>query len=318
GVGGLAGWGREPRSTGYPRQQPELPLAAEVQVRGIAVQCRAGRSQGAGTRGEGGVRLALVDVGGSGHGGLLRGYGWSVCGCGHGRWCGGSQRPLAAGGAVGPRRCAPVHGHVRQPYTIPIGCSRLEWVATKWFTQSRWAQCGPARCGPARSMPAQSGSPVSGSVRCSRQEGGPVADAPVPRGPRGHYRKSAERRRRIVAAAVQVFSRDGYRGATIRAIAAEAGMSPSSLLHFVASKQGLRWATMAHRDARKFTGGREGLRGFPDRVVGQALANEEIPHLIQLYAVLSAESAARDHPAQDYFATRFANVRQGVASEFAA
>src|SRR5699024_9322772 len=205
---------------------------------------------------------------------------------------------------------------------------RLEWVATEWFTQSRWAQCGPARCGPARSMPAQcgpaqsmpaqSGSPVSGAVRCCRQEGGPVADAPVPRGPRGHYRKSAELRRRIVAAAVQVFSRDGYRGATIRAIASEAGMSPSSLLHFFASKHELLWATMAHRDAHKFTGGREGLRGFPDRVVGQALANEEIPHLIQLYAVLSAESATRDHPAQDYFATRFANVRQGVASEFAA
>lgn len=145
-----------------------------------------------------------------------------------------------------------------------------------------------------------------------------MADAPVPRGPRGPYRKSAQRRRRIVTAAVQVFSRDGYRGATIRAIAAEAGMSPSSLLHFFASKQELLWATMAHRDAHKFTGGREGVRGFPDRVVGQALANEEIPHLIQLYAVLSAESATRDHPAQDYFATRFAKVRQGVASEFAA
>src|SRR5699024_338706 len=213
---------------------------------------------------------------------------------------------LPAGGAAGPRRCAPAHGHVRQPYTIPIGCSRLEWVETEWFTQSRSAQCGPvqcgpvpsvsAQCGPAQCAPAQSGELVSGSIRCSRQEGGPVADAPVPRGPRGHYRKSAERRRRIVAAAVQVFSRDGYRGATIRAIAAEAGMSPSSLLHFFASKQELLWATMAHRDAHKFTGGREGLRGFPDRVVGQALANEEIPHLIQLYAVLTAASATRDHP----------------------
>lgn len=145
-----------------------------------------------------------------------------------------------------------------------------------------------------------------------------MADAPVPRGPRGHYRKSAQRRRRIVAAAAQVFSRDGYRGATIRSIAAEAGMSPSSLLHFFASKQELLWATMAHRDAHKFTGGRMGVRGFPDRVVGQALANEEIPHLIQLYAVLSAESATRDHPAQEYFATRFAKVRDGIAGEFAA
>ncbi len=145
-----------------------------------------------------------------------------------------------------------------------------------------------------------------------------MAEARVPRGPRGHYRKSAQRRRRIVAAAAQVFSRDGYRGATIRAIAAEAGMSPSGLLHFFASKQELLWATMAHRDAHKFTGGRAGVRGFPDRVVGQAVANEEIPHLIQLYAVLSAESATRDHPAQDYFATRFTKVREWIAAELAA
>lgn len=145
-----------------------------------------------------------------------------------------------------------------------------------------------------------------------------MAAVPVPRGPRGHYRKSAERRRRIVIAAAQVFSRDGYRGATIRQIAAEAEMSPSSLLHFFNSKQELLWATMAHRDAHKFTGRRAGARGFPDRVVGQAVANEEIPHLIQLYAVLSAESATRDHPAQEYFATRFAKVREGIAAEFEA
>lgn len=145
-----------------------------------------------------------------------------------------------------------------------------------------------------------------------------MTDAPAARGKRGHYRKSAERRRTIVAAATRVFSRDGYRGATIRAIAAEAKMSPSSLLHFFASKQELLWATMAHRDAHKFTGGRGGVRGFPDRVVGQAVANEEIPHLIQLYAVLSAESATRSHPAQEYFATRFTKVREQIAGELAA
>ena len=145
-----------------------------------------------------------------------------------------------------------------------------------------------------------------------------MAAVSVPRGPRGHYRKSAERRRRIVIAAAQVFSRDGYRGATVRQIAAEAEMSPSSLLHFFSSKQELLWATMAHRDAHRFTGGTAGARGFPDRVVGQAVANEEIPHLIQLYAVLSAESATRDHPAQGYFGSRFAKVRAGIAAEFEA
>src|SRR5699024_11682601 len=89
-----------------------------------------------------------------------------------------------------------------------------------------------------------------------------------------------------------------YRGATIRDIAAEAGISPSSLLHFYRTKQELLWATMTYRDDRRFSGAGDGSGdgsgsdslGFADTVVGQAVANEEVPHLIQLYAVLSAES----------------------------
>ncbi|UFU05685.1 TetR/AcrR family transcriptional regulator [Ruania halotolerans] len=136
------------------------------------------------------------------------------------------------------------------------------------------------------------------------------------RGRRGPYRKSAERRRRIVDAAVAVFSDQGYRGATIRQIAAQAGISPSSLLHFYATKNELLWATMTHRDSVRFTGGPE--HSFPDRVVGQAVANEGVPHLVRLYGVLTAESATRDHPAREYFAGRFAVLRGQYAAEFEA
>src|SRR5690625_4829147 len=204
------------------------------------------------------------------------------------------MRVRASDESGGAWSCARARGHERHANTNPIERSRLD---SSYARQRR---------------------PHKVVGRESAQEGAQVAATSVPRGPRGYYRKSAERRRRIVTVAAQVFSRDGYRGATIRQIAAEAEMSPSSLLHFFGSKQELLWATMAHRDAHKFTGGKPGVRGFPDRVVGQAVANEEIPHLIQLYAVLSAESATRDHPAQEYFATRVAKVRQGVASEVAA
>ena len=138
-------------------------------------------------------------------------------------------------------------------------------------------------------------------------------------GARGPYRKSAARRHAIVEAAVVVFSRSGYRGATIRDIAAEAQISPSSLLHFYRTKQELLWATMAHRDDRRFCASDNAQSaGFADRVVGQAVANEDVPHLIQLYAILSAESATRDHPGQQFFADRFAGLRTAYAREFTA
>src|SRR5699024_2190096 len=117
GVGRLPGGGREPGGAGHSRVQPELPLAAEVEARGVAVQSGAGRLQGTGPGGERGVRLGLVVIGGGGHGRLLCGYGWSV------------------------------HGHVRQPYTIPIVCSRLEWVETGWFIQSGSCRAGRQRAG---------------------------------------------------------------------------------------------------------------------------------------------------------------------------
>src|SRR5699024_5005061 len=75
-----------------------------------------------------------------------------------------------------------------------------------------------------------------------RRKGRDVADT-AGRGVRGPYRKSAARRRAIIEAAAVVFARSGYRGATIRDIAAEAGISPSSLLHFYRTKQELLWAT---------------------------------------------------------------------------
>ncbi|UFU02351.1 TetR/AcrR family transcriptional regulator [Ruania suaedae] len=150
-------------------------------------------------------------------------------------------------------------------------------------------------------------------------------DAPAPtspldpagaRGPRGEYRKSAQRRRRIVDAAVAVFSERGYRGATIRQIAARADLSPSSLLHFYSSKVELLWATMRHRDSVRFVG--DHRHSFPDRVVGQAIANEDVPHLVRLYGVLTAESATADHPAREYFGGRFAVLRGQYAEELAA
>lgn len=62
---------------------------------------------------------------------------------------------------------------------------------------------------------------------------------PKPRGrgrPRG---RSSDSRERIVSAAVDEFAREGYDGATIRSIAARAGVDPALVHHYFGSKSGL-------------------------------------------------------------------------------
>lgn len=65
------------------------------------------------------------------------------------------------------------------------------------------------------------------------------SQTPKPRGrgrPRG---RSSDSRERIVSAAVDEFAREGYDGATIRSIAANAGVDPALVHHYFGSKSGL-------------------------------------------------------------------------------
>ncbi len=135
---------------------------------------------------------------------------------------------------------------------------------------------------------------------------------------RGPYAKSAERRVAILDAATEVFAERGWRAASLRQIAEAAGISLSTLQHHFPSKVDLLHATMTHRDEHRFERDPGALPSFPQIVVGQAVANEGVPRLIQLYSVLTAESATAEHPARPYFAQRFANLRGEYAAEFEA
>lgn len=127
---------------------------------------------------------------------------------------------------------------------------------------------------------------------------------------RGPYAKSAGRRRSIVAAAFDVFAARGYRGGTLQEVADSVGMSQTSLLHYFPTKRHLLLAVL---DLRDELGRAEGPavheRDFPTRVVDRARLNEEVPTLIELYAVLAGEAMTTDHPARDYFADRFDRLR---------
>ncbi|MDX3642551.1 helix-turn-helix domain-containing protein [Streptomyces sp. MB09-02B] len=63
-------------------------------------------------------------------------------------------------------------------------------------------------------------------------------------------RRGVERRRAMVDAAITLFSRQGVRGTGVAAIAEQAGVTPSALIHHFGSKDGLVQAVLEEADRR--------------------------------------------------------------------
>ena len=109
-------------------------------------------------------------------------------------------------------------------------------------------------------------------------DGEPAAKA-VPAGEgQARPRRSDRTRATILEAARRRFGRDGYERATIRAIAADAGIDPSMVMRYFGSKQGL-FAAAAEIDL-----GLPDLRGAPRSRLGERL----IGHFLSRWEGVSA------------------------------
>jgi AcrR family transcriptional regulator len=125
---------------------------------------------------------------------------------------------------------------------------------------------------------------------------------------RGAYAKTAERRREILEACIEVFAASGFRSGSIREIAERAGISQAGVLHHFANKSELLSAVLDLRDERAlaFVPTAAGVPGI-DTVRGYVALiehNATVPGLVELHAVVSAEATAQDHPAHAYFTGR--------------
>lgn len=141
----------------------------------------------------------------------------------------------------------------------------------------------------------------------------------APSAKRGPYAKSKQRRESIVTAAHEVFAARGYRGGSLQDVADKVGMSQTSLLHYFPSKSDLLLAVLNWRDS--VTGGgqpRDPEESLVDAVVRQARFNETVPGVIELYAVLCAESITDNHPGLDFFTERFERLRSSYLRAFSA
>lgn len=107
---------------------------------------------------------------------------------------------------------------------------------------------------------------------------------------RGPYLKGERRRREILLAAIDVFSRRGYRNASIREIADSVGLTQAGLLHYFPSKEDLFAEVVRVRD--------ELDEATSDDIV-EALRiaiehNVQVEGLVHLFVTVSAEAIDED------------------------
>lgn len=134
----------------------------------------------------------------------------------------------------------------------------------------------------------------------------PAVD-PAPRR-RGRSPKGALKREAILDAALEVFGEVGLHGASLREIASRVGVSHQSLMHYFSTKNELLMAVLRRRDERL-------RRHFTDaggmsigELISVAEANVNIPGLVELYNMASAEATNGGHPAHEYYAEFYENL----------
>ncbi|GAB7040270.1 MULTISPECIES: TetR/AcrR family transcriptional regulator [Catenuloplanes] len=132
---------------------------------------------------------------------------------------------------------------------------------------------------------------------------------------RGSYTKGRAKRAEILRHAVLVFAESGYRGGSLKEIADGVGLTQAGLLHHFSSKEQLLAEVLDERDGADLSR-LDGERGwaFIQAVADLVRHNATVPGLVQLYATLSGEAVAEDHPAHAFFTDRYRRIR-GLLAE---
>lgn len=135
-----------------------------------------------------------------------------------------------------------------------------------------------------------------------------AADATLTRSPRAE-----QTRARIITAARDVFVAQGYRAASLRDIAAAAGLShPGLLKHFTSKELLLAEVVDAFERANESAFLDESATLAAGSLIYASVAqrNEGIPGYLPLYAALVGEGTAAGHPAHGRMGERYADLRE--------
>ena len=132
---------------------------------------------------------------------------------------------------------------------------------------------------------------------------------------RGSYAKGIAKREEILERALEVVGREGYAGASVRAIADAVGLSQAGLLHYFDSKEELFTEILRKRDEvdAALFGSADAANATADELrdgyVAVVRHNTKVPGLVQLFSRLAVDAADPAHPAHDYFLSRGAGLR---------
>ena len=139
---------------------------------------------------------------------------------------------------------------------------------------------------------------------------------PGTRQPRGRARRAA-----VLDAARRLFSQQGFKGASLAAIAQEAGLTDAGLLYHFPTKNDLLLAVIAEGDHEQdqTLAQVRGERGLPllRRMAEFGADLEADPILTALDVTLSAEHLQDGSDINAYFAERYQNFRAMLAKAFA-
>ncbi len=128
-------------------------------------------------------------------------------------------------------------------------------------------------------------------------------------------------RERVLRAAMDIFSTQGYRGASLDAVAEAVGMTRQGLLHYFPSKVQLLLGVLELRHTENSAWMEEmfeSSHGLADALVTLVSHNQDRPELVRLFTVLAAESVNGDHPGHDRFVDRYRVVRTHMSGQIAA
>jgi AcrR family transcriptional regulator len=132
-------------------------------------------------------------------------------------------------------------------------------------------------------------------------------------GKRGRYAKGTRTREALIDAALDHFSRSGYRGAPLASIAESVGVTRSGVLHHFASKDDLLAAALDRRDRLAIdTLAQLDATDSSVSVFSRLLSDAHVHNrgLVQFFTALVGEAVAEGHPAHDHVRDRYVATRQ--------
>lgn len=126
------------------------------------------------------------------------------------------------------------------------------------------------------------------------------------------------RRQEILDTALRVMAEKGYRNTSLRGIGRELGLEPAHVLHYFSSREKLLEAVVNAWDERGWaavadTPAATEAPGSLQHWIDLVRRNTEVPGLVHLYTAFAAEAADPNHPSRDFFAQRFASLREVIS-----